>query len=117
MTHRPVDAYVEGCYPTPTNCTEVTTVTAAADKTYVDWGLDASGVPVALTTVGRKSPNVWKGLPEETGMLCISCGAGVQLPDGSYVLRPRSFGLSFLFGGIYPRTRVLRSFGLPFLVE
>ena len=85
MDVQPVDAYVKGCYPMTPNCTEVTTVTAATDKQYVDWGLSASGAPVAVTTAGRKGANVWRGLPVATGLFATSAGGGVQLLDGSYV--------------------------------
>ena len=86
MEVQPVRAYVEGCYPDPINCSEVTTVTADPAKPYVDWGLSASGdTPKAFHTVGRKAPNVWRGLPKGVTMMCTSCGGGAQLADGSFV--------------------------------
>jgi hypothetical protein len=85
MDIQPMSAYVEGCYPDPSNCSEVTTVTAAADKPYVDWGLGPSGEPVAVAATGRKGANVWRGLPKESGMLCTSCGGGVRLGLGGII--------------------------------
>jgi hypothetical protein len=86
MDIQPVSAYVEGCVPDPTNCTELRTITAAPDRQYIDWGLsNPAGVPVEVNATGRHSPNVWRGLPQVSGMLCTSCGGGAQLSDGSYV--------------------------------
>lgn len=85
MDVEPVAAYIEGCYPDPSNCTEVRTVVADASRQYTDWGLSPEGVPAAVTAVGRKGPNVWRGLPKESALLCTSCGGGQQLPDGTYV--------------------------------
>ena len=85
MSIQPVSAYVEGCYPLTPNCSAATSVTADAAKQYVDWGL-AGGAPQALKSVGRKSPNVWSGLPHGgVTEMCTSCGSGIQLADGSFV--------------------------------
>eukprot|EP01051_Picozoa_sp_SAG22_P000915 SAG22_NODE_30_length_28348_cov_12.488584_12_plen_286_part_00 len=87
MAIEPVSAYVKGCYPLGGNCTATTSVTADAAKKYVDWGLSKQPgeLPLALTTVGRKSPNVWSGLPQGVTEFCTSCGGGTQLADGSFV--------------------------------
>ena len=89
MDVQPVPAYPRGCGPPdPVNCTLVTSVTAAPQKPYLDWKLDASGVPAAVISHGRaRGPNVWKGLPKSVSMMCTSCGGGTQLADGSYLLR------------------------------
>ena len=86
MSVQPVDAYVKGCYPRGGNCSAATSVTADPAKQYFDWGLSKSGgLPQALKTVGRRSPNVWHGLPAGVTEFCTSCGSGTQLADGSFI--------------------------------